>query len=694
MSEKDNFSDLVGNRSGQSASSDFTNNRPGSDELDSLDSLDFYDSTDFSNHPSSISSPINDNDDAVDELIETAEISSRPRPTHENFSIAGPDDELEFVARAEHVAHTEHAPHHAHESHESFSDTHVNHEAPDDREDYETHEDYESREVSTHSRPGSDFVSRSPRYSHRATDSAIRPSGTTSRSFGHAPANMISDFQPVSKKTISTASIHSSGRKSKPEFADDIISISAFETTTTEESIPEHDYDNHSINESKTSSGDEPKILSMKPVTESHDKKPRDEKSKTTKPRKKSHHFAVGLFCIIIALVVAGVGIAVAIKLINENKSQPSQGSTDTPNIPIVTDDNTTLSFLQLENNKQNLIYSPLSIRSGLALLDAGADGTTKTQISKVLGSTEVPQYQGIDGELSLANGVFIRDTYRDSILDSYIDTVTDNQNAQLIFGDLTADLMNQWAKDNTLGLIDNLGVTPTDETKVVLANALAIKMDWEYQFDSALTRKNDFYAANNKKINATTMSKTFAAQDVYYATNEDETIVSLPLSSKSTANLEFAAIMPKADLASYIKDLTPVELQKTLDNLASASDVSGGVEVNIPKFKFDYELEFKKDLENLGIVNAFSVGTANFSKLSTSRLYVNDAVHKANIDFSESGIEAAAVTTFSLDSKAIITEDDSLVRLTFDHPFLFVIRDRANDAVWFTGTVYTPSTD
>jgi serpin B len=105
--------------------------------------------------------------------------------------------------------------------------------------------------------------------------------------------------------------------------------------------------------------------------------------------------------------------------------------------------------------------------------------------------------------------------------------------------------------------------------------------------------------------------------------------------------------------------------------------------------------LDFKNDLEKLGIVSAFNPGTANFSKLTTSRLYVNDAIHKASINFSESGIEAAAVTSFSLDiTSAADSNAKEPIYLNFDHPFLFLIRDRSTGTPWFTGTVYIPSVE
>lgn len=655
MSEKDNFSDLVGNRSGQSASSDYTSKNLETDELDSLDSLDFFDSSDFSDAPNFS----HDDSDAVDELIDVTEVSVESYSTPQPPLITGPDDELEFVASEETIPHADSAGHTEHTKHTEPTE----HTEPTDSPDI------------------AKSAPHPPRYSHRATDSVLHPGDTSTHpsDISSHPDNTrprrathaipISDIRPVSKNTISTSTIRSSGKKSKPRLASNIISVSTYDDADTPEQT--------------------------EPYQSQPTSHPRSTKSKNSRPRKSSH-LVVGLLCVITALIVAVAGIAIAIKLINDNKKpQPSQGNTDTPEIPVVTDDRTTLSFLQLENNSKNLVYSPLSIRSGLALLNAGADGATKTQISKVLGSAEIPQYQDVDNELSLANGIFIRGSYRGSVLDSYINSVTDNQNAQLIFGDLTSDLINKWAKDETLGLIDNLGVQPTPETEIILANALAIKMDWRYQFRPDLTHGDDFYISASKKINAATMSRVFTTEeDVYYAKDANATIVSLPLSSKSTAELEFAAIMPSSDLSTYIDNLTPVSLQEKLSHLASASSATNGIKVNIPKFKFDYALDFKKDLESLGITNAFNLGTANFSKLSTSRLAVNDAVHKANIDFSEDGIKAAAVTSFSLGNGFVSPSDDSPIELSFDHPFIFVIRDRANGTVWFTGAVYTPTSE
>ena len=72
--------------------------------------------------------------------------------------------------------------------------------------------------------------------------------------------------------------------------------------------------------------------------------------------------------------------------------------------------------------------------------------------------------------------------------------------------------------------------------------------------------------------------------------------------------------------------------------------------------------------------------------------------MHKANIEFSNEGIKAAAATEgggagdtncgFDYIYKVPIKEID----ITFNKPFMFLIRDKNTKEVWFAGTVYEPT--
>ena len=117
-----------------------------------------------------------------------------------------------------------------------------------------------------------------------------------------------------------------------------------------------------------------------------------------------------------------------------------------------------------------------------------------------------------------------------------------------------------------------------------------------------------------------------------------------------------------------------------------------------LPKFKFDYGLKLKEDLKKLGMLDAFENGKAEFyniiEKDGPAFLYVGDAIHKANIDLSEEGIKAAAVTIFMMEGGGEGDEEIEweYIHVYIDKPFLFIIRDVDTGDIWFTGTVYKPT--
>jgi serpin B len=351
-------------------------------------------------------------------------------------------------------------------------------------------------------------------------------------------------------------------------------------------------------------------------------------------------------------------------------------------------------NFLKLETNHQNLIYSPLSIRNGLALLSAGANGATKAEIDAVLGDAEIPKYQN-DNKTSLANAIFIRDTFKDKVLSSYTDLIRDKYGGEVIYDNFASnEKMNNWVSEKTFKLIDSIGIESSSELRMVLANALAIKMDWKYKFRTDKTYGMNFVKQDGTNIEATMMQNQYYNEDMKYFADEKMKSITLPLASSSNTELEFSAIMPSGNLNEYINNTSISDINAILDNSISAATPEHGVKLFIPKFKFDYKLDFENNLKTMGIQAAFNSDSADFSKMASFPLYINKAVHKANIDFSEDGIKAAAVTAFAMREAAIANYGPrpQPITIKINRPFLFVIRDRENGAIWFTGTVYEPN--
>jgi serpin B len=95
--------------------------------------------------------------------------------------------------------------------------------------------------------------------------------------------------------------------------------------------------------------------------------------------------------------------------------------------------------------------------------------------------------------------------------------------------------------------------------------------------------------------------------------------------------------------------------------------------------------------LSALGIQDAFSAGTADFSGIDGREhyLYISEAIHKSFVKVDENGTEAAAATAIILEAAGLPQKS---VDLTIDRPFIFMIRDEPTGTILFSGRMVDPS--
>jgi serpin B len=91
-----------------------------------------------------------------------------------------------------------------------------------------------------------------------------------------------------------------------------------------------------------------------------------------------------------------------------------------------------------------------------------------------------------------------------------------------------------------------------------------------------------------------------------------------------------------------------------------------------------------------MGMPIAFT-GSANFSGISDKRgLAISEVLHKAFVDVSEQGTEAAAATGMTMHATAVHVPEPAVV-FRADHPFIFLIRDTRSGVVLFIGRLMDP---
>ena len=202
---------------------------------------------------------------------------------------------------------------------------------------------------------------------------------------------------------------------------------------------------------------------------------------------------------------------------------------------------------------------------------------------------------------------------------------------------------------------------------------------------------------SNYKSISSST--------DFSFYDDDNVKVFAKDLKTYNGITMQYVGIMPKQNnLKDYIKSVDAKDINNIINNLKGIelSDFEEGtiteIYGTIPMFKFDYTLNLKEDLQSLGIKDVFNEKKANLSKLTKEKgIFIDNIAHKANIEFSNDGIKAGAVTEvgpagatsceFRYDFPVPVKKID----LTFNNPYLFLIRDKSTGEVWFTGTVYEP---
>ena len=136
-------------------------------------------------------------------------------------------------------------------------------------------------------------------------------------------------------------------------------------------------------------------------------------------PKKANKKKSLIIITIILVIIVAGVLVFLKVKKNNskpdDNKQNQVEVKRENKYSEYQLKDNTLsnfdLYFLQLENDKKNMVYSPLSIKYALEMLSSGTDKETKYQIDDILGTYTNKQYTS-NKNMSFANALFINNSY------------------------------------------------------------------------------------------------------------------------------------------------------------------------------------------------------------------------------------------------------------------------------------------
>ena len=362
------------------------------------------------------------------------------------------------------------------------------------------------------------------------------------------------------------------------------------------------------------------------------------------------------------------------------------------------------LNLLQkLGNNTDNTFYSPYSISTALFMTAGGAKNATLNQMLSVLCQNEnTPEYHQKFGEqitlvgkkekiqLNVANSIWMQKGFK--FLPNYIDLLDKAYKSKMnecnfaSNPDNEAKKINKWVENKTKDKIKNLiapGVLKSN-TKMVLVNAIYFYGGWNKEFNKEESREDNFYLANNSTSKAKFMHSEYSMK---YASDKDFQLLSIPYQDNEASMLVF---LPKSkeNTEAAIKSLTYEKYISLYDLLMNHK-----VNLTLPKFTLTSQFELSKTLSEMGMPLAFADG-ADFSGMTTQdELKINKVIHKAFVDVSEKGTEAAGATAVVMTTKSAMPGKEEIIYFKADHPFIFMIRDNATGQILFVGVLNKPDT-
>ena len=314
--------------------------------------------------------------------------------------------------------------------------------------------------------------------------------------------------------------------------------------------------------------------------------------------------------------------------------------------------------YQHLQKESGNLVFSPTSAMTALAMAYAGAGGATAEEMASVLhlGSDAsihdafeqlLSELQQSDQslELSIANALWtqfdapIHESYKSLIESKYggdaqsLDFRNDSDGA--------VQAINEWVRENTNDKIPKIIDDLPRSTKLVLANAVYFNGKWDMPFDPDRTQDLPFHVSADETVNVSMMHQTD-----HFRYQEIEGFQTLEIPYKGN-DLSMIVLLPKTE-SQFGVGISESMIDSINDWMSEPSRTSR-VWLRLPKFKSTLSTNLSDLLSGIGMSRAFEPFVADFSGMGEGPLFMDQVRQEALIEVDEEGTEAAAATTIGI---------------------------------------------
>lgn len=338
----------------------------------------------------------------------------------------------------------------------------------------------------------------------------------------------------------------------------------------------------------------------------------------------------------------------------------------------------------------ENTLVSPLSVQIALAMTANGAGGGTKGEMESVLSNgialEDLNEYlssytdnlpSSENSKLSIANSIWFRDADYFSVKDEFLYTNANYYRAEIYkakFDNTTVNSINDWIDQSTDSMIKKVLEEISGDTVMYLINAIAFDAKWQRPINDDSIYKDTFTNINGEEKQVDMMYN-----DGEYLYIETENATGFKKNYEG-GDYSFVALLPREGVSinDYIASLDGEEIIDTLSGIQP----SGDGEIRMPKFSYEYGIEMRGMLSELGMPSAFSE-SADFSNMTDNDVFIGSVIHKTFISVDNEGTRAAAVTVVEMKEEC---EYKPAWSVTLDRPFVYMIVDNATNLPIFIG--------
>ncbi len=369
--------------------------------------------------------------------------------------------------------------------------------------------------------------------------------------------------------------------------------------------------------------------------------------------------------------------------------------------------------YHSISNESENIFFSPYSISIAMAMTWAGAKNQTETQIADTmrfsfyqeklhslfneLGLDLNNRNQGDPAnddkylKLNISNEVWGQKDF--SFLDTYLDTLMINYGAGIRLVDFMNNpeqarlAINGWVAEQTENKIKDLLAQNdvTNQTRLVLTNTIYFNASWGIPFDPVHTYDGVFHLDDETTVTVPMMipKEGSGENGEKYAAvrGADYTAVQLPYYGDA-----FSMLIIVPDNGMFVN--FELNLSSTaIDEIVNSIEIQE-VDLRMPKFEYETKLDLSETLSDMGIIDAFVPGVADFSGMDGRLdLSIEKVIHQASITLDEAGTEASAATAVTM----YLTSLPDPLEIIIDRPFIYLIRDNQTGSILFLGRVKNP---